>query len=106
MTYTRIKPNTTYSVSTFGTSSMYNLFYDEAKNLVGYVLSNTSTFTSPSNARYMRFTFNTSEIDIFQLEENTVATPYEPYTESTQYLPNVGELRSLPNGVRDEIRIG
>ena len=34
-----------------------------------------------------------------------VATPYEPYTESTQYLPNVGELRSLPNGVADEIRV-
>lgn len=25
--------------------------------------------------------------------------------ESTQYLPNVGELRSLPNGVRDEIKV-
>ena len=25
--------------------------------------------------------------------------------ESTQYLPNVGELRSLPNGTKDEIRV-
>jgi hypothetical protein len=40
-----------------------------------------------------------------QLEEASTATPYEPYTESTQYLPNVGELRSLPNGVKDEINV-
>lgn len=40
-----------------------------------------------------------------QLEQGMTATPYEPYSESTQYLPNVGELRSLPNGVKDEVRV-
>src|SRR5690606_10378226 len=39
-------------------------------------------------------------------------TPYKPYTESTQYItaknPETGEileLRSLPNGVKDELRV-
>lgn len=40
-----------------------------------------------------------------QLEEGSTATPYEPYTESNIYIPNVGELRSLPNGTKDEIRL-
>ncbi|NLY81153.1 MAG: hypothetical protein GX078_00040, partial [Clostridiales bacterium] len=40
-----------------------------------------------------------------QLERNDDATPYEPYTESNMYLPNVEELRSLPNGTKDEIRV-
>jgi hypothetical protein len=46
-----------------------------------------------------------------QLEKGTVATPYEPYTESTQYFTakdSVGkiiELRSLPNGTKDEVRV-
>ena len=31
--------------------------------------------------------------------------PYEPYIESIAYLPNVGELRSLPNGTKDEIMV-
>ncbi|HUM44861.1 MAG TPA: hypothetical protein PKI14_18095, partial [Fervidobacterium sp.] len=46
-----------------------------------------------------------SVIRNLQLEEGSQATPYEPYTESTQYLPNVGELRSLPNGVKDEVSV-
>lgn len=40
-----------------------------------------------------------------QIEQGSTATEYEPYTESTQYLPNVGELRSLPNGTKDEINV-
>lgn len=39
------------------------------------------------------------------INEGSASTPYEPYTESTSYLPNVGELRSLPNGTKDEIRV-
>lgn len=46
-----------------------------------------------------------------QLEEGSTATPYEPYTESTQYITakdeegKIVELRSLPNGTQDEIRL-
>ena len=46
-----------------------------------------------------------NDVSLVQLEQNDIVTPYEPYTESTQYLPNVGELRSLPNGTKDEISL-
>lgn len=38
-----------------------------------------------------------------QLEEGTVATEYEPYQESIQELQLTEPLRSLPNGITDEI---
>lgn len=40
-----------------------------------------------------------------QLARSNQVTSYEPYTESNMYLPNVGELRSLPNGVKDEFNV-
>src|SRR5690606_12144427 len=45
------------------------------------------------------------------VEESNTATSYEPYTESTQYITakdgegKIVELRSLPNEVKDEIRV-
>ena len=46
------------------------------------------------------------DIDTIQIEEGTTATEYEPYKETALYLPNVGELRSLPNGTKDEVNVG
>jgi hypothetical protein len=46
-----------------------------------------------------------------QLERGSIATPYEPYIESTAYVVakdeegNIAELRSLPNGIKDEISV-
>lgn len=55
---------------------------------------------------------NYYDIDTFQIEEGTTATEYEPYKEDAIYItaknPETGEileLRSLPNGVKDEVRI-
>lgn len=91
----------------------YWLFYDINKKLIS-TTSLSNSFIRPTNAVYVKFrtggsatpqkveNWNSANI---QLEEGTVATPYEPYKESTQYLTNVGELRSLPNGTRDEVRM-
>lgn len=63
--------------------------------------------------KYIRFTirrFDSAEltnfdlekiIQSFQLEQGTTPTPYEPYQESTMFLPV--PLRQLPNGVADSI---
>lgn len=40
-----------------------------------------------------------------QLELGSIATPYEPYTESSAYTPAGEPLRSLPNGTKDEVSI-
>jgi hypothetical protein len=46
-----------------------------------------------------------------QLERGSIATPYEPHIESTAYVVakdeegNIAELRSLPNGTKDEVSL-
>ena len=40
-----------------------------------------------------------------QLERSTVDTPYEPYKDSTLYIADNEEVCSLPNGVKDEIKV-
>lgn len=69
------------------------------------------TSTSGKTVSYISIDFSggTSEVYLdvnsVQLEEGTVATPYEPYTESTAYTPAGEPLRSLPNGIKDEISV-
>lgn len=59
----------------------------------------TSIFTVPSEAKYIRIKIGIDNKQIFQLEEGTVATPYEPYQEdkltilSPVQLEKVGDVR-------------
>ena len=59
----------------------------------------------PIEAKYIRFTFDsTVAFENMQLEYSTTSTTYEPYYKKKISF-NIGEpLRSLPNGVCDEIR--
>ena len=119
--FTRIKPNTTYIITNNGEYRMGLLrAFDINGNMLPESITTTnnagfSIFTTQSSAYKIRFrtTGGTNPIDTniqFQIEigEQT-ATPYEPYTESLQYTPvkdsegNLIELRSVPNGVKDEI---
>ena len=78
--YIKIKSNTDYvtSVISWGRLS----FYDENKkflfNSKGSEANNI--YVNSQTAKYVRVSFNTSSTNI-QLEEGTVATPYEPYQE-------------------------
>lgn len=97
-------PNQNYIISGQNTSRW------QFKDVVGNITygGNFEKVTTDWNTKYFRAYFDSNgSIDVknVQIEEGTISTPYEPYTESTQYLPNVGELRSLPNGVADEIRV-
>lgn len=79
-------------------------FYDKNKNFISAL--NANTYTIPVNAYYIRTCWKYSVSGYnFQLEQNTIVTPYEAYTESISYLPNVQELKSLPNGTKDEVRV-
>lgn len=61
------------------------------------------TIIIPQNGKYLYVYYSSDGTHSnLQIEQSLTSTPYEPYTESTLYLPNVGELRSLPNGVKDE----
>ena len=104
----RVKPSTSYSVSNnLGITSGDILQYTEDGsfiercNLVGGVLS--------VNCAFIKINLYKASPDIFpiditwsQVEQNSVATTYEPYTQTIKYLP-YASLKSLNNGIRDYI---
>lgn len=109
----KIAPGKVYSLSglnVFG--QLYLWIYDRYDNpilLVTVPSSNTTSFTSPNNASYIRFrSYNvplsiTDALDSIQMELGSTTT-YKPYKESSLYL-TTPELRS--NGlIKDEIRKG
>lgn len=78
--YIRIKSNTNYATSTLVWGRLS--FYDENKKLLfnnkGSEANNI--YVNSQTAKYVRISFDASSTNI-QLEEGTVATPYEPYIE-------------------------
>ena len=76
--------------------------YDKDKNFIARY-GNTTIVTS-ANCKYIRLNIISSKLENYQLEKGKIATPYEPYYKKKISF-NIGEpLRSLPNGVRDEIK--
>lgn len=92
-------------------------YYDENKKqiFVPFASSNnTHTFSKDITSNYVTLQLclnNTSTTGVvnsmivskLMCEENSTKTDYEPYQESTQELQLTEPLRSLPNGVTDEI---
>lgn len=54
-------------------------FYDSTKTFISYVDSGAGSFTTPSNCKYMRFSYRSASTDI-QLEVGSSATAYTAYT--------------------------
>ena len=105
--FTKIIPNTQYSLS--NNLGYLNLayWYDSNENFISRTTS--PPYISPINAAYMKIRTSTAgaqnDLSVkFQLEKSSTATLYEPYKETSLYL-TAPELRS--NGaVKDEIRKG
>lgn len=76
-----IKPNTTYSINyTVGGNEPGIAFYDENNNYVGGV-KNGIGFTTPSNAKYLRFTVPMdADDDTVQLNEGSTILELETIT--------------------------
>ena len=77
-TYIRIKPNTTYYISN------YNCFhiYDKDYNILSQQFlteQNSRAVLTPDNSYYIRISTSTSEIDICQIKQGSIPTPYSPY---------------------------
>lgn len=111
--YIKVEGNTTYISSGYSNSG-YNPsvgFFDNDYNFISGLKhsgTNPFIFTTPSNCAYIRESIPISDIESYQLERGTAATPYEPYTESNAYIVakkdnKIVILRSLPNGVSDRI---
>ena len=99
--YVKVKPNTKYVIQFSAGESKCNVFtYDKNKKFISYI-GYVNSFTTDSNTNFIRF-YNSYANDLsinIQLEEGTVATPYEPYIEdkltilSPVQLEKVGDVR-------------
>ena len=113
-----VKPNTSYTLSLernimqrncttiydgFVTSNINSISNMEAnKNNISFVtLSNKITIRF-SNGTILNETFKIYNV---QLEESDTVTTYEPYKSNSTKIPLLSPLRSLPNGVCDELII-
>lgn len=105
------QPNTTYTVlDDFGDRHRWR-FEDRNGNKIG--AADSRTITTPNNAKYMYLYFGTSNYSV--PEERAILIGgsgllYEPYKESTAYVVakkdnKIVNLKSLPNGVADEISL-
>lgn len=80
--YCSVKEGTYYTTSINGVPRIVNQFYyDKDKKLISKSATPGSTFTIPQGAKYVRFTFGTTQEGLIQLEEGTQVTPYESYQE-------------------------
>lgn len=106
-----VKPNTSYTISFSEATSIYN-FSEYSKGIFTNNItppgdvSTKYTFTTTSKTTQLNISVRSTNTSLkVQIEEGTVQSAYEPYTENkvTYTLPE--PLRSLPNGVCDEITI-
>ncbi len=112
------KPNTRYTFTMITKKIGGGVFYFVIRYTDGTTKITSNTVTSEYTTRYItsdtgksihyvHFSYNVSgyatwiSLDDFQIKQSTTPTPYEPYKESTMYLPI--PLRQLPNGVSDTL---
>lgn len=88
--YISVKQNTTYVVNPVSGSNVSVAFYDSSKAFISatnYGITwgtySSKSFTTPSNAEYLRLSVIKAKIDETQLELDTTASPYEAYQGNT-----------------------
>jgi hypothetical protein len=116
------KPNTVYSFrfqcrhESINSSVGFRVFYTDGTNgpVYGSIGATFTEITGNSAAgktiKYVSIGSHENavayfDIDTIQIEEGNTSTTYEPYKESIAYINGAGELRSLPNGVKDEVNV-
>lgn len=94
--FIEIKANTDYVISVNSVlSTSQHAYYDQDKKFISGLNSNKSK--SPVNAKYVRISTDTKDLDLKQLEEGTAATTYEPFNVTIKEL-NIKE-NNIPNGM-------
>lgn len=113
-----VKPNTGYTLSLErnimqrNCITIYDGFVTSNVNSIGDmgINKNNTSFVTLSNKITIRFSNGTILNETFkiynvQLEEGDTVTTYEPYKSNSTKIPLLSPLRSLPNGVCDELII-
>ena len=86
LNYFPVNENTTYIFSNNLNKGIYYglVFYDENKEIIGYISSTTFTFTTPSRCKYIRFAIQSETIPSWvQIELGDTPTSYEQYSGTT-----------------------
>lgn len=111
MNYTEVLPNTVYNLhDTIGSQGRYLQFYNDAKELVGTATQYNATdvtFTTPSNACYMKtMWYHSSGLTVAQVQNGNVCLnlswsgwrngEYEPYKKHSYALDSSLTLRGIP----------
>ena len=97
--YVKVSKNKQYTFSGNGDSGNYIAFFDNSKTFIER--KNLTTFT-PNQDGYVRvFQYNSVEV-LYQIEEGSVITSYEPYKSSILSCNEAVELGSV-GGIKDEL---
>ena len=81
--YTEVIPSTTY-YGYRSSGTLWAYYYDPAKNFIGYTVGGfASTFTTPSNCKYIKITHNVSTYN----NDITISLYYEDESGYNQYYP-------------------
>jgi hypothetical protein len=75
--YIEIKPLTSYTISTNTIPNSKGVYYDGSKTFISGITTMTST--SPINAKYVRLNIPNTDVNLYQFEEGSTPTPYDPY---------------------------
>ena len=105
--YFPVKPNTTYTFSnSLGKRMAYGLvYYDANYNVLDYYNQDISTFTTPNSCKYIRFSIQSETLPTWvQIEQDSVATEYEPYKSNILTTSEEVELRGIGD-VKDELNL-
>lgn len=97
--YIPVYPSTTYTLSSIEGNAPGICSYDENKNYISGIWYNNNTivqYTTPNNAKYIRFSIKTTKINDIQLELSPTATAYEPYVSTTAILTTGLPLCGIP----------
>jgi hypothetical protein len=105
--FIKIKPSTSYHLSSQTRVFDAFCFYDKSKNFIS--LSTTNGALSPHNAYYLTFSMTTEDVSTknIVLNEGSTAMPYEPFEGSTAKIQCTDvtkfDLARLPSGVQNTL---
>ena len=103
----RVKPNTTYNVSTNADTVNVGIYqYDKDFNFISsdYHSGNNITFRTNSNCYYLNIRIRNRDLNAkVQIEEGDIKTEYTAPLYDNKNIILKEPLRSLPNGVKDKI---
>lgn len=83
--FINVSENTQYTISGYGTTNYYKVvaYYDNSKTFISSNTvtnaNNTFSITTPSNAKFLRFHYLSTNENQVQIEKGTSASPYEEF---------------------------